>query len=110
MSGDIEITALAPNICLEMSPLEQEMRSGCFAPNTGWSVVMAQKDIYSKASNVSAEDGVVNVDGPDGVDVGLTPEAALETSDRLLDGARVAAGQRRFRHSPHPEQEDSDGA
>jgi hypothetical protein len=37
---------------------------------------------------------VVNVDGPDGVDVGLTPEAALETSNRLLDGATEAAGQR----------------
>jgi hypothetical protein len=55
---------------------------------------MAQKEIYSKASDVSAEDGVVNVDGPDGVDVGLTPEAALETSDRLLEGAAAAFRQR----------------
>lgn len=61
---------------------------------------MRRKDIYSKASDVSAEDGVVNVDGPDGVDVGLTPEAALETSDRLLDGAAEAAGQRRQREVP----------
>ena len=56
---------------------------------------MVRKDIYSQASAVTAEDGVVNVDGPDGVDVGLTPEAALETSDRLLEGATEAAGQRR---------------
>ena len=55
---------------------------------------MARKEVYSKASDVSAEDGVVNVDGPDGVDVGLTPEAALETSYRLLDGAATAVGQR----------------
>jgi hypothetical protein len=55
---------------------------------------MAQKEICSRPSNVSAEDGVVNVDGPDGVDVGLTPEAALETSDRLLHGAATAVGQR----------------
>lgn len=55
---------------------------------------MPRKEIFSKASEVSAEDGVVNVDGPDGVDVGLTPEAALETSDRLLDGAATAVGQR----------------
>ena len=56
---------------------------------------MVIKDVYSKASDVTAEKGVVNVDGPDGVDVGLTPEAALETSDRLVDGATEAAGQRR---------------
>ena len=55
---------------------------------------MDRKDVYAKASEVSAEEGIVNVDGPDGVDVGLTPEAALETSDRLLDGATRAAGQR----------------
>lgn len=55
---------------------------------------MARKEIYSKPSDVSAEDGVVNLDGPDGVDVGLTPEAALETSDRLLEGAATAVGQR----------------
>ena len=61
---------------------------------------MARKDIYAKPSDVSAEDGVVNVDGPDGVDVGLTPEAALETSDRLLEGATEAAGQRREREAP----------
>ena len=55
---------------------------------------MAQKQVYSKASDVSAEEGIVNVDGPDGVDVGLTPEAARETSDRLLEGAATAVGQR----------------
>ena len=55
---------------------------------------MVRKDVYKNASDVSAEDGIVNVDGPDGVDVGLTPEAALETSDRLLAGASEAAGQR----------------
>ncbi len=38
------------------------------------------------------EDGNVAIEGPDGVDVRLTPEAALETSDRLLDGATEAHG------------------
>lgn len=33
--------------------------------------------------------------GPDGVDCKLTPEAAAETSHRLLDAAKEAAGQRR---------------
>ena len=42
------------------------------------------------------EDGVVNVDGPDAVDVALTPDAALETSDRLLKGAMNARGQKYF--------------
>ena len=64
---------------------------------------MARKEIFSKASEVSAEDGVVNVDGPDGVDIGLTPEAAFETSDRLLDGAATAVGQRV--HAEHSKQD-----
>jgi PHD/YefM family antitoxin component YafN of YafNO toxin-antitoxin module len=50
--------------------------------------------IYDTASEVTVEDGNVAVEGPDGVDVVLTPEAALETSDRLLDGATEAHGQR----------------
>lgn len=54
---------------------------------------MIRKDVYAKPSDVTAEEGVVNLDGPDGVDVGLTPEAALETSERLFDGATQAAGQ-----------------
>ena len=48
---------------------------------------------YSTPSEVSAEDGEVLVDGPDGVDVSLTPEAAAETSHRLLFGAAEARGQ-----------------
>jgi hypothetical protein len=53
--------------------------------------------IYDRASEVSAEDGVVVVDGPDSVAVLLTPEAAEETSHRLLDGAITAKGQERLR-------------
>lgn len=51
------------------------------------------KRIYDEASHVSAEDGEVMVDGPDGVAVSLTPRAAAETSDRLLDAAVRAHGQ-----------------
>lgn len=50
--------------------------------------------IYDKPSEVAARDGVVIVDGPDSVAVLLTPEAAEETSHRLLDGAMQAQGQR----------------
>jgi hypothetical protein len=49
--------------------------------------------IYDQPSEVEAEDGKVVVDGPDAVAVLLTPEAAAETSDRLLFGAAKARGQ-----------------
>ena len=49
--------------------------------------------IYDTPSEVDARDGVVIIDGPDAVAVLLTPEAAEETSHRLLDGACRAQGQ-----------------
>lgn len=55
---------------------------------------MGHDKIYDEASEVVAEEGQVLVDGPDGVAVTLTPEAALETSDKLLDAGAVARGQR----------------
>ena len=54
---------------------------------------MNDKTIYDEASNVDAEDGVVTVNGPDAVDVRMTPEAAEETSERLNTGAMKARGQ-----------------
>ena len=51
------------------------------------------KQTYDKPSDVVAEEGRVLVDGPDHVDIALTPEAALETGGRLIDGAAEAAGQ-----------------
>jgi hypothetical protein len=50
--------------------------------------------VYDEATKVEADEGKVVLDGPDGVDVLMTPEAALETSDRLLDGATRAMGQK----------------
>lgn len=50
--------------------------------------------VYDTPSEVTVENGNVALEGPDGVGVLLTPEAALETSDRLLDGATEAHGQR----------------
>lgn len=49
---------------------------------------------HDEASRVQAVDGEVIVDGPDGVAVTFTPEAALETGQRLLDMGLMAAGQR----------------
>ena len=48
---------------------------------------------HDTPSEVNAEEGEVLVDGPDGVAVSFTPEAAAETSDRLLTGAAKARGQ-----------------
>ena len=64
---------------------------------------MSDKTIYDEPSDVDAIDGVVSVEGPDAVKVKLTPEAAAETSDRLLHGSMKARGQKiqeeRKRHS-----------
>lgn len=63
---------------------------------------MAKKnETYAKPSEVVADDGRVLVDGPDDVDVALTPEAALETGGRLIDGAAKAAGQNREKDIDH---------
>ena len=50
-------------------------------------------ELFDEATKVSAKQGEVILDGPDGVDVRLTPEAARETSTRLWDGAAKAKGQ-----------------
>ena len=49
--------------------------------------------IHDEPSTVIAENGQVLVDGPDGVAVSLTPDAAVETSERLLQAAVEAQGQ-----------------
>lgn len=41
----------------------------------------------------SAEDGFVVLDGPDGIAVTLTPEAAAETGKRLVKAAEDARNQ-----------------
>lgn len=62
--------------------------------------------VYDEATKVDAEDGKVVLDGPDGVAVLMTPDAALETSERLLFGAAQAMGQRKLEEQRHkrPEQ------
>lgn len=49
--------------------------------------------LHDQPSEVEAQEGEVLVNGPDGVSISLTPEAALETSDRLVEGAIRAKGQ-----------------
>jgi hypothetical protein len=49
---------------------------------------------HNEPSDVIAEKGEVMMDGPDGLAVSFTPDAALETSERLLLGGLQAHGQR----------------
>jgi len=55
---------------------------------------MEARTPHTTASEVTAEQGEVIIDGPDGVAISMTPEAAEETGRRLQDSARVAAEQR----------------
>lgn len=64
-----------------------------------------QKRIFTDPSEVDAKDGTVEVEGPDEVDIALTPEAAEETSDRLLDKSMKARGQRRMEDMAHKPKE-----
>lgn len=50
--------------------------------------------LHDIASHVEAIEGEVVVNGPNGVAYSMTPEAAAETSDRLLAGSAEAHGQR----------------
>jgi hypothetical protein len=63
--------------------------------------VTSKSIVYEEASTVTAVDGAVQLDGPDDVDVTMSPEAAEETSDRLTSEAMKARGQRRLRDLPH---------
>lgn len=52
------------------------------------------REVYETPSDVSAEQGEVIIDGPDGVAISMTPEAARETSTRLHRAAQEADEQR----------------
>ncbi len=54
----------------------------------------SKPELFDEPTEVSATEGEVVLDGPDGVNVKLTPEAARETSNRLWDGAAKAMSQR----------------
>ncbi len=49
---------------------------------------------YDEATDVTAEQGLVHLDGPDGVAVAMTPRAATETGKRLTRAAIEAHAQR----------------
>jgi hypothetical protein len=58
---------------------------------------MSDQKIYHQPSSVTAEDGDVLILGPDDVHVTMDPDAAEETSNRLLEGSMKARGQRHLR-------------
>jgi hypothetical protein len=49
---------------------------------------------YGRGLDIASVDGEVQVVGPGGVRFSFTPEAAAETSDRLMFGAAEAQGQK----------------
>ena len=63
-----------------------------------------KQPIHNEPSDVKAVDGTVKIDGPDAVDVTLSPEAAEETSERLLRQSFKARGQTRLKRNPHQPQ------
>lgn len=58
--------------------------------------------IYNEPSNVRAKDGTVKVEGPDAVEVAMTPDAAEMTGDRLIEESVRARGQHRLKDVPQP--------
>ena len=60
-----------------------------------------KQSIHDEPSDVKAVDGKVEVDGPDAVHVTMSPEAAEETSERLLSQSFKARGQTRLKRNPH---------
>ena len=71
------------------------------AYSRGKEAMTEEKQVYDAPSDVEAVDGRVELDGPDAVDVAMTPEAAEETSERLLKKSFEARGQKRLDKLPH---------
>ena len=67
-----------------------------------YSSAMQQKQpIYDEPGECRAVAGTVRLEGPDDVHVAMTPEAAEETSERLLAASFEARGQTRLNDMPH---------
>ena len=62
---------------------------------------MTDEQVYDEPTEVTAKDGKVILDGPDHVDVSVTPEAAEQSAENLVEGAVRARGQRRLKSLPH---------
>lgn len=62
---------------------------------------MTNEKVYDEATEVTAADGNLRLDGPDAVDVTVTPDAADQTIDNLIEGVAKARGQERLSRLPH---------
>lgn len=54
---------------------------------------MSQAYVYEEGGKACAEEGQVILDGPDGIAVSMTPEAAEDTARELLRAASEARHQ-----------------
>lgn len=54
---------------------------------------MSEPGVYDYAGKASAESGQVLLDGPDGISISLTPQAAEDTAKALLEAAASARAQ-----------------
>lgn len=57
---------------------------------------MSGDEIHDEPSEITAEEGSVVVKGPGGLILRFTPDAAEETSNRMLERAMEARGQAYF--------------
>jgi len=60
-----------------------------------------KQPIYDEPGECRAVEGTVELEGPHDVLVAMTPEAAEETSERLLNASFEARGQKRLDRMPH---------
>lgn len=58
----------------------------------------SNQNLESKPGIANAEDGFVVLDGPDGVAITLTPEAAKITGESLIAASKTALEQVHSRH------------
>lgn len=66
---------------------------------------MTARKAYDQPSDVTSVDGEVTMNGPDGLGLSMTPDAAHQTGERLRDAAAEARNQ-----SPREiAEEDDDG-
>lgn len=54
---------------------------------------MTARKAYDQPSDVASVDGEVTMNGPDGVGLSMTPDAAHRTGERLRDAAAEARNQ-----------------
>ncbi len=62
---------------------------------------MGDDKLYDEATKVTVKNGEVILDGPDGVGLKITPEAAEQTADNLVEESVRARGQRRMKGNTH---------